>query len=841
MAENENYGIIGQTIHEVELEEPEYINIQDNENIPQMQSNNNYYENNSCIPFYNNISPPEILLNYPNARLYYSASNNNKAKSYKQLIPINPKEDIIQNFNQNNYGIINSKNNYRTLNNKNNEIYRKNNFINNVSPIYLTNKNKNKNNSQIINGYTTDEGESNINYNRDSNLDSQIPCQGISVIYPQDENENINDENINTYDTNDEQLIIFPDSNENKKLFDPKTKEGILQNKNYQIYQINCVEYSPDDLHKCKPVSFGDYILKNPNNKMRKNKSCTNININKRDINDYEIKLLKNKKKEKKNGKKIISCDKIYNIKTIKGKNKSINKREETNSSNRDNKTKEKKILKVLGHFNKSKEKEKVDEEKNTLVYYDKKIYNRKYNTNYNMNNNNNGLTRYQKWKIIASACLIQSWWRSLKILYKKYLNKIIIIQKVYRIHYKSKSLVKESKNYLVPKLNKKANEKINTRNYLSRNDNLNLQKYKEPQKIKNSKYVHKKKKPSNRPSLNKPAIEQKEFSFSSKNSFNNKYNIAILLIKKIIENCLIKTFNGIINSIKNNNLEDKNLNKEIDTNKQIKKIFNSISINNDNSFSIFKENKSNLNPKFNEDNNLKDNTFNNLNIKKTKTEDLSKFNDISFSFISPNQKTKETKKNILLINKNLELSIINKDNKSLNNKNEINKGNKSINNLIFKNSKNEKPNEEDNLQDISNNKHIEKKKASNNYTNAINKRNYDKNSNSFIKEKSKDSADKNRHILYSNLMKYVFDKIKKEVKRRKLIVCFKNINLRKYPCLCYAFKKIKKFAKVRYRVMNEYASIIQNTFRYYLENKKKEENQEYQENNKLKLEDKKI
>ena len=127
-------------------------------------------------------------------------------------------------------------------------------------------------------------------------------------------------------------------------------------------------------------------------------------------------------------------------------------------------------------------------------------------------------------------------------------------------------------------------------------------------------------------------------------------------------------------------------------------------------------------------------------------------------------------------------------------------------------------------MQETNDNKDIEKKKASNNYTNAINKRNYDKNSNSFIKEKSKDSADKIRHILYSNLMKYVFDKIKKEVKRRKLIVCFKNINLRKYPCLCYAFKKIKKFAKVRYKVMNEYASIIQNAFRYYLENKKKEQ-----------------
>ena len=54
---------------------------------------------------------------------------------------------------------------------------------------------------------------------------------------------------------------------------------------------------------------------------------------------------------------------------------------------------------------------------------------------------------------------------------------------------------------------------------------------------------------------------------------------------------------------------------------------------------------------------------------------------------------------------------------------------------------------------------------------------------------------------------------------------------MQKYPNLRYALKKIKKFAKVRYKVMNEYASIIQNAFRYYLENKNKEQNQEIRTN----------
>ena len=38
-----------------------------------------------------------------------------------------------------------------------------------------------------------------------------------------------------------------------------------------------------------------------------------------------------------------------------------------------------------------------------------------------------------------------------------------------------------------------------------------------------------------------------------------------------------------------------------------------------------------------------------------------------------------------------------------------------------------------------------------------------------------------------------------------------------------YALKKIKKYGKVRFDVLNNYASIIQNAFRYYLENKNKE------------------
>ena len=79
------------------------------------------------------------------------------------------------------------------------------------------------------------------------------------------------------------------------------------------------------------------------------------------------------------------------------------------------------------------------------------------------------------------------------------------------------------------------------------------------------------------------------------------------------------------------------------------------------------------------------------------------------------------------------------------------------------------------------------------------------------------------KHIFLNNINKFVLEKIRQEVKRRKLIVCFNIINSKKYPNLKYALKKIKKYAKVRYNVLNNFASIIQNAFRFYLENKHKE------------------
>ena len=73
-----------------------------------------------------------------------------------------------------------------------------------------------------------------------------------------------------------------------------------------------------------------------------------------------------------------------------------------------------------------------------------------------------------------------------------------------------------------------------------------------------------------------------------------------------------------------------------------------------------------------------------------------------------------------------------------------------------------------------------------------------------------------------NNIIKLNNKKNYKNMKKSKFINCFNTINNRNKQNLKYAFKKIKKFAKVRFNVLNNYASIIQNAFRYYMENKQK-------------------
>lgn len=771
-------------------ENPEYITNQTNneENIS-FENKEINDKSNSYIPYHKKQNSPTFF-NVPNSINATGPQTSSKIYSSKK---------IYKNYIQGN------NNNYSTISNPlhpKNSLYLSSDLPVINTPIYYTNDKLNKyninnlhnNNSQISQiGYTTDEGENNINYNNcNNNYNNQYLSVSSAVLGQEEEDKG------NTYESNVEQLIIYPENDnfgENEKYFDPMTKEGELKNKNYETYKIDCIEYYSNEKYKNKPVSFLDYVLKNKNKKLKKTKSCDNININKRNINSYEIKYFTNRKKDSQN-----------KIKTIP-----INL----------NKKKEKKIVKVLEHFRDDhssiKNKNNFLEKKGVVINFsnDEKIYKKAYNTNYNIKRIKNKYIKFPKWKIVASACLIQNWWKSLKILYKKYLNKIIVLQKVYKIHYKNKHLLKEKRSYYKP--NNKNFDEINTSNKISKYNKFKSKHMKEQKKIYNNKYIY------NKPNINQ-FDKKNEYSFSSINSYKNKYNIGILLLKKILENYLIKVYSNIISNIKNNINVD-NINDNIRGDK-----------------TMLRKDKKNKLERYPDDSESVNISSDKGNDKKLVNINIKPNNNISFSDKNDNFKNIFNPEKISIIN-NYSFSII-KENDILENKlnessyNNINIPKKEINSEYYENNILHKQKNKNKIE--SNN--LNTNKSINNYT--FNKEHNDNNNNTLenninIKNNSNQNDNKNlknlsindkyNKLVYSiryHINKYILDKIKNEVKRRKLIVCFKNINLKKYPNLHYALKKIKKYAKVRYIVMNEYASIIQNAFRYYQENKMKEQNQ---------------
>ena len=65
-----------------------------------------------------------------------------------------------------------------------------------------------------------------------------------------------------------------------------------------------------------------------------------------------------------------------------------------------------------------------------------------------------------------------------------------------------------------------------------------------------------------------------------------------------------------------------------------------------------------------------------------------------------------------------------------------------------------------------------------------------------------------------TNLLRFPFEQIKKEVKRRKIIKLFFHIRNLKYPVLTFVFEKLKKYSDIKYQFMNAYATVIQQYFR---------------------------
>ena len=97
-------------------------------------------------------------------------------------------------------------------------------------------------------------------------------------------------------------------------------------------------------------------------------------------------------------------------------------------------------------------------------------------------------------------------------------------------------------------------------------NKNKEINKLKKPNNIDKNKYIY------NKPNRSQFEKHQNEFSFSSGNSLKNKYNIniGILLLKKIIENNLFKTYKDVLSNIKENNDNKMKIQNAINEHKQL-------------------------------------------------------------------------------------------------------------------------------------------------------------------------------------------------------------------------------------------------------------------------------
>ena len=541
-------------------EKSEFITFQHDENNTS-NDNDKYIYNPS-----NEISPIKISETV-NTRPFHSIEN------FRQNRFTNYNPYTYNHINKNNYS-----NNSMPINmicNDNNDFIRKT-YVNRTqdfSPYFHNNKIKYKkyNKLQLYKDNTTDEGESYINQNRDStfykNNNSANQTQNMYMTTPA---EFPLEQQLNSKDNSeDEQLIIYPEKKYifvDEKYFSKKNNEGILKPKNLETYEIRSIEYIPDEEHQYKSISLGDYILRGNKKKIRKTKSCNNIYHKKEDNEiEYEIKLFQKNKKDTKTKNNLVSSDILYNIKTLKDKmNKSKGNIKSINN---------------ISIIKKEKEKNKINDESDynkggIIDLSDKKKYENKFIK-----------IKYPKWKILASACLIQSWFRSLKrlkLLYKKNLHKIIIIQKVYKLHYKNKILSNRQKPTIYKNYIKEAKDDYNNINiyrakkpkkYFGKYNKQALPKYQknipiiynsssEDYNYRNNKINNKSNK-SNITNINKVYElynEQKQKirknetnliqNYISRN--NNMINIGILLIEKILENKILKIYFNFMYNLKN-------------------------------------------------------------------------------------------------------------------------------------------------------------------------------------------------------------------------------------------------------------------------------------------------
>ena len=587
MIENEMSERIYINEDEDEFKSPKYIDNPMYLEGPSFGSSNNKFKFNTPNLYYKNRMPYQnYVSNTVRQKHFYSPKNNmNKSDYYNNHTSFvsnnNYNEpDSFYNCNNNNksYSMRAINMNAETPPRFNNKYKCKYNYMNNsqdMEPIYLSDK---KNNKNLIystpyrgNRYST---EGTHRYNKNSNSNSQNNYKVSSIIYP-------GDEKLNTSESRYEQLIIYPEdlnNYENEKYFDTKTNEGMLKPKNMVVYKVKWIENVYSD-------------------RRGRTKSCECLDSSRysryKDENENDYKIIKAMKK-KRNASTVQQSN---DIKAIRNKFNKL----DIDDDLRENKKKsnvyeKKKISRFLDYYKKGRLyddniKSETNVENGGIVYFNKKDISRRrqYNYNYIINKKNFNLVEYPKWKIVSSAILIQTWWRSLKSLYNDYLSKIIIIQKVYRKHYyKTRRVIsrleeeKQNQNYTEGEFNYGIRRQ-RPPTYISYSRYDDYERYPPPYECfylrdnefnenRKIKYIGKQKK--NKYAYNKQNIKylKKEFSHfnnsSNKllNNFHDNYLcVGALLLKKILENKLIKIYKHLMIQIINNNKKKDSPNKKED------------------------------------------------------------------------------------------------------------------------------------------------------------------------------------------------------------------------------------------------------------------------------------
>ena len=735
-----------------------------------INNNINYYNYNNLA----NVSNTSGIINISNNNNPDNNALNNATIIQKYLtIEENPNQIIFEKDNIKNK----SENSSPKKPHENESIYINNNTESNkiISPSLIEENQNLNNNSNLIQNSNNKFKDINLNYNK-KNIKHNIFTYQNKIKhknYNNEENKNINSKNFINFDPQKENLYFSDKIKQKDGFLDIGISETFISEKknSFNIFNSNKNLKSTNNIfnknrHK-KNKSVGEIIINSKNNlnKNKKSKSSNNIFIQ-----EQNLKLLKNKK-----------ITQTINIIFRKKDSKDI--------------------VKIITSIMRKEKGGVVDfaipdlKKKNEFVF--------KKNSKFN----------YSSLKYLKSAKIIQAWWRNIVKLYKKVSKKIIKIQSFFRGFLLRKRIKNELEN-----IKKEKEKKLNENNNNNNNKVIKI--------IKHSDFNN-----------NSLILEANRIEFlSTFNSFeeinflkNKLKNLSTIIINKTIHENYLKHFyyliKNILLKINKNNLKQKFLNYIFFNKEKLNSFLlkekllkwkNQINLNKIN------EIEEKLLNSFNENNLIKNNLEEiNEKLKNENEEKINDYNNFSNKILLLTlEKIINNKINIkksdflnkLILNKN------NFDNKIL-----LEKQNKNLNSFI------EKLNYNKNL--------IIEKQISLNFTNSnenkiLNYKNIKFNNDnlkidSFNISPSKINKNQNKKniiikgIFKTNLLKFPFQQIYKEMKRRTLIKAFRNISSLQLPELFYSFYKIKKYSSVKNEVMIACAKLIQQNWREYLIKKK--------------------